>query len=144
SIRLDLGISRPRLQEILNERAGVLGWIERSPRRGDVLVEFSKATVRVEGKEARIVAGTALYPAKPVVPTVIEREIAGFTLVISSLRLTPTGARGEVTVRLPPTIAATDSCQPATLDLGEVHLTPSCELYFDAPDRAYGPWLIGD
>jgi hypothetical protein len=147
SLTLDVAVTRPELQEIVQHGTGVPGWLEVTPRKGDVLVEFGEATVQLqEGNAAigRIVKGGAAYPAKRVIPSVIEREIAGFTLLIASLRLSAGGARGLVTVRLPSSIASPDSCHPATLDLGQVHLTPACELYIDAPDETYGPWLVGD
>ena len=65
-------------------------------------------------------------------------------LVISSLELSPHRSTAVAEVRLPGGITDVDSCQPATIDLGLITMSPVCDFYVDAPDQAYGPWLLGD
>lgn len=147
TLTLDVAVHASELQKIVDLHEGILGWLDRVPRRGEVLVELDDVTVRLDelgSKVGRIVGGAALYPAHRLFPTTIEVDVEGFTLVISSLKLTTRGASGAVTVRLPGGIAAMDSCEPATIDLGVVRLTPDCELYVDRPDAKFGPWLLGD
>jgi hypothetical protein len=65
-------------------------------------------------------------------------------VVISSLELSPRRSTAVAEVRLPGGITDVDSCQLATIDLGLIAISPVCDFYVDAPDRAYGPWLLGD
>ena len=65
-------------------------------------------------------------------------------VVISSLELSPHRSTAVAEVRLPGGITDVDSCQPATIDLGLIAMSPVCDFYVDAPDQAYGPWLLGD
>ena len=147
TLTLDLAVKPAELLEIVQLGKGVLDWLDISRPKGQILVEFEKVTVRpvkLLNTVGRIVQGVAVYPAHPVIPKVIQLDIEGFILFISSLRLTPRGASGQVTVQLPGGMAALDSCQPACMDLGVIPLTPTCEIYIEAPDKAYGPWLLGD
>jgi hypothetical protein len=148
SLTVEMSVRQSQLQEIVQLGTGVLGWLEQPPASGQILVEFKNATVLLEGSGAtigRIVDGEAVYPMpRRPVPLVIEVDVDGFTLVISTLHVTPTSATGSVVVRLPGGIASVDSCEPATLDLGVIDLPPSCGIYVDAPAAQYGPWLLGD
>ncbi|HEY8870086.1 MAG TPA: hypothetical protein VIM30_11965, partial [Candidatus Limnocylindrales bacterium] len=135
------------LQDIVQLGEGVPGWHTGGLHRGEVLVSFTAETLQLEGakpSQGRIIAGTANYPATPIVPTVLDTWVAGFELEISSLSLTPWGATGSVKVRLPGGIIASGTCDRAELDLGEVSLDPGCELYVERPADAFGPWQIAD
>ena len=147
SLTVELPVRQSQLQEIVQLGTGVLGWLEQPPASGQILVEFKNATVLLDGPDAvvgQIVDGEAVYPVpRRPFPLVIEIDVDGFTLVISTLHVTPTGATGSVVVELPG-IASVDSCEPATLDLGVIDLPPSCGVYVDAPAKQYGPWLLGD
>lgn len=147
SLTVELPVRQSQLQEIVQLGTGVLGWLEQPPASGQVLVEFKEATVLLDGPDAvvgQIVDGEAVYPVpRRPFPLVIEIDVDGFTLVISTLHMTPTGATGSVVVELPG-IASVDSCEPATLDLGVIDVPPSCGVYVDAPAEQYGPWLLGD
>jgi hypothetical protein len=142
-----LDVRASALQDIVQLGEGILGWHKGGGHEGQVLVSFEAETLQVDVSKparGRILAGVAVYPAKPIIPSVLHVVIDGFDLVISSLKVTPKGAIGSVTVRLPGGIASPSACEPAELDLGEVPLGPGCELYVDRPDDAYGPWLIAD
>ena len=148
SLPVEMSVRQSQLQEIVQLGTGVLGWLEQLPANGQILVEFNNATVLLDDPGSaigQIVDGEAVYPvpSRPI-PLVIEVDVDGFTLVISTLHVTPTGATGSVVVRLPGGIASVDSCEPATLDLGVIELPPSCGIYVDAPAEQYGPWLLGD
>jgi hypothetical protein len=144
---IDVEVPVSHLQDILGRGAGVLGWFEEERRKGDVLVSFEAKAVRLEAKEGIggwIIEGTARYPTRPPVPREVRVDVDGFELVITDLTITPAGASGSVTVRLPDCLTDPATCDGIALDLGVVPLTPGCELYVDAPGQAYGPWLVGD
>jgi len=148
-LTLYLAANPADLQAMVQLNQSILGWLETAKRKGQILVEFQNATVQLEPSlpaTGRVVDGSAVYPTHPAIPKVIQLQIEGFTISISSssLKLTPLGASGEVSVQLPGGIANVDNCQPASLNLGEVRLTPDCEFYVEAPDTAFGPWLLGD
>lgn len=148
SLTVEMPVRQSQLQDIVQLGVGVAGWLEQPPASGQILVEFKKATVRVDAPGAvigEVVDGEAVYPVpRRRFPLVIDVDVDGFTLVISMLHVTPNGATGSVVVQLPGGIASVESCQPATLDLGVVDLPPSGGIYVDAPAAQYGPWLLGD
>ena len=148
SLSVEMSVRQSQLQEIVQLGSGMLGWLEQPPASGQILVEFKNATVLLDGPGAvigQIVHGEAVYPVpRRRFPPAIEVDVDGFTLVISTLHVTPSGATGSVVVQLPGGIASADSCEPATLDLGVVDVPPSCGIYVDAPAGQYGPWLLGD
>ena len=115
SLTVELPVRQSQLQEIVQLGTGVFGWLEQPPASGHILVQFKKATVLLDGPGAvigQIVDGEAVYPvpSRPI-PLVIEVDVDGFTLVISTLHVTPTGATGSVVVRLPGGVASVDSCE---------------------------------
>ena len=147
NLTLYLNVQPSEFQEVLQVGKGVLGWLETKVPKGGILVKFEGATVQVSQtleSIGRIVQGTAIYPTQYPIPKVIQRKVSGFTLTIFTLTLTPEGASGHVSVQLPGGIASVETCLPVTLDLGQVSLTPGCDLYVDAHDQAFGPWLLGD
>jgi hypothetical protein len=148
SLAVEMSVRQSQLQEIVQLGTGVLGWLEQPPASGHILVQFKKATVLLDGPGAvigQIVDGEAVYPVpRRPFPVGIEIDVDGFTLVISTLHVTPSGATGSVVVQLPGGIASVDSCEPATLELGVIDLPPSCGIYVDAPAEQYGPWMLGD
>ena len=128
SLPVEMSVRQSQLQEIVQLGTGVLGWLEQLPANGQILVEFNNATVLLDDPGSaigQIVDGEAVYPvpSRPI-PLVIEVDVDGFTLVISTLHVTPTGATGSVVVRLPGGIASVDSCEPATIDLGVISCHP--------------------
>jgi len=147
SLDLFLHVHPSEIQEIVQLGKGLIDWLEFNKHKGEILVEFTKVNIQISktpGAPGEIVSGKATYPAVPKIPKLIQRTIAGFVVTISALTLTPEGASGKVSVQLPGGIADVDTCLPAKLELGEIRLTPKCNLYVDAPRQAYGPWLLGD
>ena len=147
SLDVHLQLHPNEFQEVLQLGKGFIDWLQFTTPKGGILVEFSKVDIQISktpGAPGQIVVGKAIYPAKPAIPKVIKRNIAGFIVTITSLKLTPDSASGHVSVQLPGGIASIDTCEPASLDLGEIPLSPKCSLYFDASDQAYGPWLLSD
>ncbi|MGB9376481.1 MAG: hypothetical protein WCB04_03105 [Mycobacteriales bacterium] len=147
TISLDLAVEHADLQEIVGLRRGVLDWLDSDPRTARFPVDLNDVTISVaEAKRglARVVDGSVTYPVAGPLRGPIEIVIDGFTVVISSLELTPRRSTGVAEVRLPGGLTDVDSCQPATIDLGLITMSPQCEFYIDAPDQAYGPWLLSD
>ena len=129
--------------------------IARSPRRADWLTRthaplvspsssaISRSALRSDGLD-RVIEGRSSIPIAGPFRGPIEIVIDGFMLVISSLELSPHRSTAAPTVRLPGGSRDVDSCRPATIDLGRDPLVADCDFYVDAPDQAYGPWLLGD
>ena len=147
TISLDLAVDRADLQEIVDLGRGVRDWLDSDPRAARFPVEFSDLTVSLaEAKQGlgRVVDGSVTYPVAGPFRSPIEIVIAGFVVVISSLELSPHRSTAVAEVRLPGEITDVDSCQPATIELGLIDMSPLCDFYVDAPGQAYGPWLLGD
>jgi len=146
AISLDLAVDRADLQGIVDLGRGVHDWLVSDPRADRFAVKFSDLTVSfeaVEGGVGRVVEGLVTYPVADPFPP-IEIVIDGFVLVLSSLRLSPRRSTAVARVQLPGGITDVDSCQSASIDLGQITISPTCDFYVDAPDKAYGPWLLGD
>jgi hypothetical protein len=147
TISVDLAVDRADLQEIVALGRGVPDWLDSGPRGARFLVEFSDLTVSLAEAErglGRVVDGSVTYPVAGPFRSPIEIVIGGFVVVISSLELSPRRSAAVAEVRLPGGITDVGSCQPATIDLGLIVMSPVCDFYVDAPDQAYGPWLLGD
>lgn len=91
-----------------------------------------------------MIDGSAFYPTRPRIPQQLKIDVAGFVVVLTEVRLTARDATATVRVQLPGGLADRGTCGLATLDVGEVPLTPDCLLSVDAPEAAFGPWLLGD
>jgi len=147
TISVALAVDRASLREIVALGRGVPDWLGSGPRGARFLVEFSDLTVSLAEAErdlGRVVDGAVTYPVAGPFRGPIEIVIGGFVVVISSLELSPRRSAAVAEVRLPGGITDVGSCQPATIDLGLIAMSPVCAFYVDAPDQAYGPWLLGD
>jgi hypothetical protein len=146
-LELKLGVTVTAFHDIAKSAAGILETLKTKDRRGDFLVGFDKVTIEaVPGRKGvwRIIQGEVLFPGRPHYPREIRLDIDGFTVVISALRLRPTGTTARASLILPQSIAQADTCGRATLPLGEIVITPDCDIYVEKPADAFGPWLIGD
>jgi hypothetical protein len=147
TISVQLAVDPSELSQIVELGRGLPGWLGTAPPSAGFPVEFSDLTVAVVDIEpglGRVIDGVVTYPIAGKVRYPIEIVIDGFTVVISSLELSPHRSTAVAQVRLPGGITDVGSCQPATIDLGIVAMSPSCDFYIDAPDQAYGPWLLAD
>ena len=147
TISLPLSVDRADLQKIVALGRGVRDWLDSDPRAAGFPVEFSELTVSLEEANrglGRVIDGSVTYPVAGPYRGPIEIVIDGFVLVISSLELSLHRSTAVAEVRLPGGITDVDSCRPATIDLGLIPMSPVCDFYVDAPDQAYGPWLLGD
>jgi hypothetical protein len=147
TISVHLTVDQSDLHEIVELGQGIPGWLGSAPRSAGFPVQFSDLTVSVEGVATglgRVIDGVVTYPIGGLVQYPIEIVIDGFTVVITSLELTPHRSTATAQVQVPGGITDVGSCQPAAIDLGIITMSPSCDFYVDAPDQAYGPWLLGD
>ncbi len=147
TIHLDIDVARIDLQDLVRLGRGVTDWIDTNPKAARFAVELIDVTVSLDDVWrgiATIVDGLVRYPVKVPFPRPIEIVIEGFVLVLSMIELTARGSTAVAEVRLPGGIADIDSCQPATIDLGRISMSSRCDFYVDAPNQAYGPWLLGD
>ncbi len=148
-LRLQLAAERDDPQSIIAAKDQLIQEIGLGelPVRGDARVRFEAARVQLvpdhEGV-GRIVEGVAFYPTEPRYPDIIRLALDGFTAVIDQLTLTPTGATANVLLELPESIAAEDTCERASLPLGEIAITPHCEFYAEKPTDPFGPWIVGE
>lgn len=147
TLEMNVAVTSSRFHDLVRSTDGLIKTLQGTTHRGDILVSFKKVAIeRLPGRKnsGRIIHGEVTFPADPPCPREIRFVREGFTVLISALILRPTGARAEVTLILPDSIASTDTCLPARLSLGTIDFTPDCNLYVDRPDEDFGPWLIGD
>ncbi len=142
SIEVAMTVHPAEVQGIL-QTSGVFSWLETNRLKGGVLVRFQELTVRLVGREpvrAEVVAGSAFG----VTPPVVSFTAAGFRIELENLVLRPQGASASVTLELPGGLVSPETCQPARLALGEVRVSRDCEVYVEAPEASFGPWILGD
>ena len=147
TISLAVAVDRVGLQRIVELGRGVGDWLDADPRADRFAVEFSDLTINLEDAAqgvGRVIEGSVTYPVAGAVRRPIEIVIEGFVLVLSSLELSPRRSTAVARVSLPGGITDAGSCQPASIDLGQIAISPTCDFYVDAPDHSYGPWLLGD
>ena len=143
TLELDLAVTSWHLHELARGPGDILDTLLGPHPHGDFLVSFEKVTIAPLGGSppaGRIVQGTAALAADQKI--LFDR--GGFRVRLSGLTLEPTGGSATVSLTLPESIASAQSCDPASLSLGNVDIDPNCNIYVERPDDAYGPWLIGD
>ena len=141
TLQLDLALNRSELQDLVRFGGVVRDWLDGNPKAARFPVDLVDVTVSLDEAHGvgRIVEGSVRYPVKLPFPRPIEIVIDGFTLVLSSVELTPHASTTVAEVRLPDGIADINSCQPATLDLGVIPMSPSCDFYVNAAPRGIRP-----
>lgn len=145
TIAVDFTVDRSQLRDIVWLGRGFLGWLDTDPLSARFAVAFRDLDLDFAQLPGRglVRGGIATYPIagsrRP-----IEIVLGGFTIVIPSLRLTTKGGTAQAHVMLPGSISEAASCQPATIDLGTIALSPTSSYYFDEPAATFGPWLLGE
>ena len=140
TLAVEMAVDRSDLQEIVNLGRGVRDWLDTDPMTARFQVEFSDLTVSFDDRRSRIGRiedGTVAYPAtRPIKRPYqgpIEIDIDGFVLDLSSIELSLRGRPPWPRYDSQAGIADVDSCQPATIDLGVITMSPTCDFYVDAP-----------
>lgn len=147
TITLAFQADRSDVQNMMNAGQGVLEWLGAEPSASRFAVEFHDLTVSVANASngtGNVVTGTVKFPADESGSEPIKILVDGFVFAITLLELSATRAVGSAEVTLPPTIVDAASCEAAVLTLNRITLSPQCDVYVDAPDQVYGPWLLGD
>ena len=122
-------------------------WLDTDPRAARFAVEFRDLTVSLDVAKqglGRVVAGSVTYPVAGALRNSIEIAADGFVLVISAPR-----AVGHPVCRIGRSEAARHDHGRRLVPAGHnrarlITMSPQCDFYVDAPDQAYGPWLLGD
>lgn len=146
-IKLELAVEKKESQFILLAKEKLLESLKKKERKGDILLHFDNVTItEVMGRTnvGRIIQGKAAYPTDPPDPEIIELSVEGFTVLIDALTITPAEAVANINLQFPPDIASTSTCEPVSVDLGKVPITPDCEFYVEDLDEHFGPWIVGD
>lgn len=146
-VSLDLPVSRAEISSLVALNTNLIDWWRGDKGQNGFLVSFADATIAVQGshpKASEFLDGEVVYPVKGASAKDIEIAIDGFTLLVHKLRLSPNRSSATASVQLPGGLADAKSCGPAMLDLGTFSMSSTCEFFIDAPERAFGPWLLAD
>jgi tetratricopeptide (TPR) repeat protein len=130
---------------ILKARADILDLLKPAPTKGCIKVRFEDATIAPTSRLTMgdMISGTAIYPTDFPFPEVpIELYVAGFTVRIDSLVITPSGATADIELVFPKSIVDGDGCGPAIVNLGTISITPDCQFYADRSGMDFGPFII--
>ncbi len=144
-VTLPLAVEKVARDDILAARDDVLGLLEPLIGPGGIMVRFADATIRPSGRPTMglMTAGSAAYPTDPPWPDIpAEIHVAGFTVQMDSLYITPNEAITWARIALPRSIVDGAGCGPAVLEIGEVAITADCQLYKEMPHAEFGPFII--
>ena len=147
SLEAAVRVEEDWLSRSLNDAALHIDWTIDLAAKGRVQVAFNDVTVRRKtGRRdaGEIVSGKAVYPAVPRFPNQLEIAVGGFSVELTGMVLSPRGAMADAVLTLPDTLGDTNSCGPATLDLGKVRIGRDCSIFVEHPDQPWGPWIVGD
>jgi hypothetical protein len=143
TIPIAFDADRRELANLLAQGRGIGALLDASSSAGRIAVEFEDLAVDLsDAARGRVIDGLAQYLDELRRP--VQIVIAGFTLTLTGLWLDISRTLAQATVTLPPTITDAASCGPATIDLGRIRISRTCDYYFEEPERHYGPWLLGD
>jgi hypothetical protein len=122
----------------------VVQWHLKPP--GAIVVHFDNLVIRPSASPDTGVAtaGTATYPTTPPDPQTATLAIAGFTLYLHAITVSPNGAVVEAQLEMPVSIVDAGTGHPGRIDLGTFGITHSCVFRRDLPSLAYGPWAVGN
>jgi hypothetical protein len=114
--------------------------------KGDIRVRFENLTIKSGNAPGTgvVLAGKANYPTEPPVPETVALHIAGFTVSINALALTPSGATASGELEMPVSIVAPGSGHPGRVPLGNFAITSDCRFHVALPSANFGPWSIGN
>jgi hypothetical protein len=147
ALDVTVGVLNTRFGDLVHSQAGIIGGYLKGDHSGDILVGFKEVTIQCDPTDVEkgvITHGEAVFPTEHPFPREIHVELGGFSLLIRGVTLRPDGASAQATLVLPASIVSTETCLPATLDLGEISLDPDCDIFEERPEAAFGPWLAGD
>jgi hypothetical protein len=114
--------------------------------KGDIKVRFENLTIRPGGTPTTgiVTAGTANYPTIPPVPEHATLQIAGFTLYINKLTLTPNSATANAELEMPNSIVDPGTGHPGRISLGDFAISSDCQFRRELPALTFGAWSVGN
>ena len=114
--------------------------------KGDIQVHFDNLTITpgLAPGTGIVLAGTATYPTSPPLPTQITLSLAGFTVYLSALKLTPLSATATGELELPVSIVDPGSGHPGRIPLGDFTINSECEFHKELAATGFGPWAVGN
>ena len=115
--------------------------------KGCVPVGFRDVDIELVTKDSvgRITSGSIVYNAAgDYRKTAIELQVAGFTVLVKTLRVTPTTARANALLQFPSCLPSGSQCAPAEVNLGIIDISPQCEFFVERPDETFGPLWLGN
>lgn len=129
----------------LQIQRAIKDWIKFRPL-GDIKVRFENLTIQpgIQPKSGMVLAGEASYLTTLPQPAPIALSLAGFRLLIDSLKIDPSGARAAGTLEFPPSIVDPGTGHPGRVNLGNFAITPGCAFRQELPTLSFGPWSIGN
>ena len=142
---LPLQVKAIEKASILEARRNLLDMLRPGVKPGGIRVRFEDCTIKPTSQAdvGKIIEGRAFYPTEPPIPAVPAKiHVAGFTIYLDALVITPSGAEADVMLEFPKSIVAGEGCGPAALDLGKVSITADCQLYKEMPGEVFGPFII--
>lgn len=141
-LQMDLPATADISGEIVRVRHEVFEQLKRG--KGAVKVQFEDFSIAPTTRPGvgKVTEGRASYPTASPVPSRITLDVAGFTVYLDSLWLTPASAYARAELELPPSIMIPDSGMPARVSLGRIPINSSCQFYAVLVDSSYGPWTV--
>lgn len=119
--------------------------VSRLRPRGHIRVHFDNLTI-TPGPQPDfgiVTAGQAVYPTTPPVSPP-RLKLDGFTLELSQLMLTTSGATVTADLEFPTSIIDPGTGRPGLLPLGSFVLPPNCHFHRELATQAFGPWAVGN
>ena len=141
-----LSLKVPSYATSAAEVSQVIGDLIKFKTKGDIRVHFDNLTIKPAGTPGTgiVLAGIAAYPTIPPQPQTVTLEVAGFTIYLSALRLTPSGATATGELEFPVSIVDPGSGHPGHVALSDFSISSACEFHKELPEAAFGPWSIGN
>jgi len=142
ALQVDLPVKADLPTEILRARKDLFDLFK--VKKGDIKVRFENLTIEATArpKVGKVLEGLATYPTPPPVPHRISLSVAGFTVYLDSLFISPTTATARAELEFPPSIIDGSACRPGRVRLGNITLSSACQFHAEFPDSTFGPWTI--
>ncbi len=109
--------------------------------------DLAATPIKPGAAAGQVSAGIAVYPSEsplPAVPFTLNLA-SGFSLDISAITFSPVKYPVVTAVlNLPPSLTQNSGCRAASLNLGDIVFSPSCEFYKELPDSTYGIFGVGN
>ena len=111
-----------------------------------VILRFSGVTTQpLRAGYGNVSAGLATYPVNPGEGPFSLNVAPGFRLEVDTMTIRPgQDAAAGGRLWLPTSLSGPGNCQGASIGLGTISLSNTCEFYKVLPDSTYGTWGVGN